>query len=97
MRLTLYERGTLVGSEHNGVKGIDRSVAPGRALATRYFIILVELPEAVDDIEALVAVPGIDIISVATRDLSLNMGHPDDPGHPEVAAARDVGRRAVRA
>jgi 4-hydroxy-2-oxoheptanedioate aldolase len=61
-------------------------------------IILVELPEAVDDIEALVAVPGIDIISVAMRDLSLNMGHPDDLAHPEVVAAvRRVEQAALGA
>ncbi len=49
--------------------------------------VLVELPGAVADIDAIAAVPGIDLIFVAVFDLAMNLGHPGDPGHPEVVAA----------
>ena len=43
--------------------------------------------EAVDNIEAIAAVPGVDLIFAAAYDLSVNLGHPGDAGHPEVTSA----------
>ncbi len=68
-----------------------RGVSPTEYLTTAndetFVAILIELPEAVDDIEAIAAVPGVDLIFAAAYDLSVNLGHPGDTGHPEVASA----------
>jgi 4-hydroxy-2-oxoheptanedioate aldolase len=68
-----------------------RGLSPVEYLTTAndetFVAILVELPEAVDNIEAIAAAPGIDLIFAAAYDLSVNLGHPGNPGHPDVAAA----------
>lgn len=47
----------------------------------------VETPEAVDNIEALAAVEGLDGLFIGPMDLSCAMGHFASPGDPEVQAA----------
>ncbi|HET7076699.1 MAG TPA: aldolase/citrate lyase family protein, partial [Chloroflexia bacterium] len=49
----------------------------------------IETMEAVDNIEALVRVQGIDGFIVGPRDLSMAMGFYDGPRHPEVRAVID--------
>ena len=49
----------------------------------------IETMEAVDNIEALVRVQGIDGFIVGPRDLSMAMGFYDGPAHPEVRAVID--------
>jgi len=38
----------------------------------------------IDCFEEMVAQPGVDAVVIGPRDLSLNMGFPDGPNHPEV-------------
>ncbi|MCU0647201.1 MAG: aldolase/citrate lyase family protein [Gemmatimonadaceae bacterium] len=52
---------------------------------------------AVDAIDILVTVPGIDGFIIGPVDLSLSMGHVDEPHHPDVAAAIARVVTAVRA
>src|SRR3546814_20071990 len=49
----------------------------------------VENSAMVDDIEALAAAPGVDILFLGTADLSQSLGVPGDQGHPAVKAAVD--------
>lgn len=79
----------------------ERGIGLGRA--TRYFIqfkdyvehanqdvmviLMLETKEAVANIEEIVAVPGIDLISMGPFDLSASMGLVGQPGHPEVQKA----------
>jgi 4-hydroxy-2-oxoheptanedioate aldolase len=49
----------------------------------------IETVEALERVEELAAVPGIDGFIVGPRDLALAMGFPDGPGHPEIEAAID--------
>lgn len=44
---------------------------------------------AVPHIQAITATPRLDAVWVGPSDLSLSLGHPGQPGHPEVAAAID--------
>ena len=37
-----------------------------------------------DRFEEMISQPGVDAVVIGPRDLSLNMGFPDGPGHPEV-------------
>jgi 2-dehydro-3-deoxyglucarate aldolase/4-hydroxy-2-oxoheptanedioate aldolase len=50
-------------------------------------IVAVETPEAISRLERILEVPGVDGIFIGPMDLSTSMGHPFDPGHPEVQAA----------
>ncbi|MDL2717006.1 MAG: aldolase/citrate lyase family protein [Acidobacteriota bacterium] len=49
----------------------------------------IETKEALESVEQLAAVPGIDGFIVGPRDLALALGFSDGPGHPEVEAAID--------
>jgi 4-hydroxy-2-oxoheptanedioate aldolase len=56
----------------------------------------VETCEALDQIEAIAAIDGIDGIFIGPADLSASMGHPGKPRHPEVDAAIDDSIRRIR-
>ena len=47
-------------------------------------IVHVETPEAVDNLAETVQVAGVDVFYIGPTDLSYSLGHPGDPGHPEV-------------
>jgi 2-keto-3-deoxy-L-rhamnonate aldolase RhmA len=47
----------------------------------------IETREALEDLDAVLAVPGIDALLIGPNDLSAALGHIDDLAHPEVEAA----------
>ena len=61
------------------------------ARANRETLVLpqIETKEALERIEELASVPGVDGFIVGPRDLALAMGFPDGPGHPEIESAID--------
>jgi 4-hydroxy-2-oxoheptanedioate aldolase len=61
------------------------------ARANRETLVLpqIETREALDEVEDLAAVPGIDGFIVGPRDLALALGFPDGPSHPEIESAID--------
>lgn len=87
-----------------GVAGSTRATAYGR---TRdYFtrihdeqclIVQVETREAIDRIEEIAAVDGVDGIFVGPGDLSADMGLLGQPAHPDVRAAVLAAIRRIRA
>jgi 2-keto-3-deoxy-L-rhamnonate aldolase RhmA len=50
-------------------------------------VMQIETPEAVETIDGIAAVDGVDVLFVGPTDLSYNMGFPDDFDHPRVAGA----------
>ena len=55
-----------------------------------------ETRTALDNIEAICAVDGIDGVFIGPADLSASLGHRGNPGHPEVQAAiEDAMRRII--
>ena len=56
----------------------------------------IESPEAVENVEAIAAVEGVDMLFVGPFDLSGQMGHLGEPDHPEVRQAIDRAERAAR-
>lgn len=61
-------------------------------------IVQAETRTALDHIEAIAAVEGVDGIFIGPADLSASMGHRGSPGHPEMLALiEDATRRIVRA
>jgi 4-hydroxy-2-oxoheptanedioate aldolase len=61
-------------------------------------LVQVETREALDNIDAIAAVDGVDGVFIGPADLSASMGHPGNPGHPDVLAAiEDAIVRIARA
>ncbi|HEY8532354.1 MAG TPA: HpcH/HpaI aldolase/citrate lyase family protein [Micromonospora sp.] len=62
-------------------------------------ILQIESARAVENVESIARVSGVDALFVGTADLAASLGHLGNPGHPEVkaavnrvvAVARDVG------
>jgi 4-hydroxy-2-oxoheptanedioate aldolase len=52
-------------------------------------IVMIETPQAVENAEAIAAVPGIDCLLVGSSDLSMEMGIPGDRGHQKIQDAVD--------
>lgn len=77
-----------------GVAGITRASRFGavkdytaRADAEICLLVQVETAEALDNIEAIAAVDGVDGIFIGPADLSASMGHPGAADHPDVRDA----------
>jgi 2-dehydro-3-deoxyglucarate aldolase/4-hydroxy-2-oxoheptanedioate aldolase len=60
-------------------------------------IVQIETPSALDQLEAIAAVPGIDSIFVGPADLSASMGHLGDIGHPDAQTKLADAARRCRA
>ena len=52
--------------------------------------VMIETPKAVENAEAIAAVPGIDCLLIGSSDLSMEMGIPGQNGHDKVRAAADT-------
>lgn len=74
--------GTTRASRYGAVK--DYAVRAGQEIC---LLLQVETAEALGRIEEIAAVEGVDGIFVGPADLAASMGHPGNPGHPEVRAA----------
>lgn len=60
-------------------------------------IVLIEHIDAIDNIEDIVSVPGIDVAIIAPMDLAVSMNHPGDRDHPEVVSAIERAEKAILA
>ncbi|SEQ92612.1 2,4-dihydroxyhept-2-enedioate aldolase [Faunimonas pinastri] len=60
-------------------------------------LVQVESLQAVDQIEAIAAVEGVDGIFIGPADLAASMGHNGNLGHPDVRAAVGEAIRRIRA
>jgi 4-hydroxy-2-oxoheptanedioate aldolase len=87
-----------------GVAGITRASRYGavdsytaRANDEICLLVQVETAEALTNIEAIAAVPGVDGIFVGPADLAASMGFPGDTSAPEVKAAILDAIRRIRA
>ncbi|MGR3434950.1 MAG: HpcH/HpaI aldolase family protein [Shimia sp.] len=57
----------------------------------------IETARALANLEAIAAVPGIDVLFVGPLDLAADMGHPGAPDHPDVARAIADARARIAA
>jgi 4-hydroxy-2-oxoheptanedioate aldolase len=61
-------------------------------------LVQVETRQALSEVDAIAAVEGVDGVFIGPSDLSADMGHLGNPGHPEVTAAIGLAiERIVRA
>jgi 4-hydroxy-2-oxoheptanedioate aldolase len=49
--------------------------------------IMIEKRQAVEDLENILSVPGIDMVQFGASDYSMSIGHPKNTTHPDVKAA----------
>lgn len=54
-------------------------------------IVMAETRMAIENIDEIVAVPGVDAVFFGPNDLSFSLGHPGQMQHPEVVAAIEHG------
>jgi hypothetical protein len=65
--------------------------------AATLLILMLETPEAIDNVEAIAAVPGFDVLLVGTNDLCMEMGIPGQLDHRRVGEAFERIVAACRA
>jgi 2-keto-3-deoxy-L-rhamnonate aldolase RhmA len=68
--------------------GLDKDYYTRGASVVVLFVL--ETKEAVENIDAILAVEGVDGVIMGPADLSIDLGVPLEMGHPKVAAATDV-------
>ncbi|HUS96967.1 MAG TPA: aldolase/citrate lyase family protein [Hyphomicrobiaceae bacterium] len=53
-------------------------------------VIMLETPQAIENADAIAAIPGVDALLIGTNDLCMEMGRPGAVDHPDVLAAYQV-------
>lgn len=87
-----------------GIAGSPRAAGYGqggkeyyeRANKELLMYIALETPESIENLDAIMAVDGVDGIFIGPFDLSTSMGHMGNPGHPEVQEViRGIERKVI--
>jgi len=60
-------------------------------------VLMIESALGIDNVDAIAAVPGVDILMIGANDLAADMGHVGDVAHPAVLAAFARVARAAQA
>ena len=87
-----------------GFAGITRASRYGtipnyakRAREEICLMVQIETQEALEQLEAIAKVPGVDAVFIGPADLAASMGYPGEPSHPEVKKACIEGMKRIRA
>ena len=87
-----------------GVSALTRATRFGRvegyarrAADELCLLVQIETRQALDDLEAIAAVDGVDGVFIGPADLAASLGHVGDQGHPDVKAAVEDAVRRIRA
>jgi 2-dehydro-3-deoxyglucarate aldolase/4-hydroxy-2-oxoheptanedioate aldolase len=87
----------IAGSHRAGGYGRHAGEYWKRANDEILVVIQIETASAVADIDAIVRVPGVDVVFVGPADLSTSLGHMGNAAHPEVVAAMEKVETAAKA
>ncbi len=92
-RITHYPpagaRGAAFGIAHDDYRGVDLPRSIAEADARTLIIAKIETVRGVENIEAIMATPGIDIAFIGHMDLSVSLGTPGQYDTPAFEAAMD--------
>lgn len=79
--------------------GVTQSSAEYFDQANRETMVAVMIEEiaAIENLEEMAKVPELDLCVIGTTDLSMTMGYPGQPGHPEVQAQVELALHKIRA
>lgn len=83
----LGKRGCSVAKGHNEYQNADIHEFTEHSNRETLIIIQIERREAVDTIDKLISVPGVDVALIGPNDLALSLGVPMDLQHAELKAA----------
>jgi 4-hydroxy-2-oxoheptanedioate aldolase len=82
-------KGLLGVGMRRDVGSIREPGSPGyvQALDDVVIVMMVEKRQCVEDLDAILSVPGIDMVQFGPVDYAMSLGRPGDVGHPDVRAA----------
>ncbi|TFH46360.1 MAG: aldolase [Lysobacterales bacterium] len=89
-------RGAAFGVAHDDYRIGDIAATIGQANEQALVTVKIETGEAVDNIDAITGVPGLDAVVIGHTDLSLDLGIPLQLDHPKFTAALDAVVAACR-
>ncbi len=91
---------------HRGIFSRGRPAEYGLSGTTQDYVVqanvntlvclMLEEVEAIDNLEELLTVKGIDVLFIGSGDLSQSMGYPGQQTHPEVQALMEKGVKLIR-
>jgi 2-keto-3-deoxy-L-rhamnonate aldolase RhmA len=90
-------RGAFGGWAHFAYRGVPATEARKAINDATLLILMIESKAALDNIEGIAAVPGVDVVHIGTNDLSTDLGHPGDLTHPDVLSAIERVVKACKA
>src|SRR3974390_1404228 len=79
---------------HFGYRALSAYEQMAQAEALTFLVGIIETKEAVEQVDAIAAMPGLDALQVGTSDLSVSMGVPGELDHPCV---QEAVRRTIEA
>lgn len=79
--------------------GLTQSGAEYFAQANRETLVAIMIEEltALQNLDEILSVPGLDLCFIGPGDLSMSMGYPGQPGHPDVQAQVNRALQKIRA
>ena len=89
-------RGSALGSARASNYGIDAPAYRKAAADELLIVCQIESPKAVENIDAIAAVEGVDVLFIGPHDLSGTVGQLGDLKHPEVAKLIARAEDAIR-
>jgi 2-keto-3-deoxy-L-rhamnonate aldolase RhmA len=81
------ERSAFGSYPHFGYKAVPAPEARAQLNDNTLLIVMLENKKAIDNADAVAAVPGVDIVHVGSNDLAADLGIPGELTHPQVNAA----------
>ncbi len=78
-------------------QGVPIGEATQRINETTLLVVMLETPKAIENVEDIAAVEGIDILLIGTNDLCMEMGIPGQVGDPRIAEIYERVIAACRA
>ena len=76
-------------ARRNTPMGSGGSPAYVQAIRDTVVAVMIEKKGAVDELEEILSIPGLDMVQWGGTDYSMNTGHIGERNHPQVVAARD--------
>jgi 2-dehydro-3-deoxyglucarate aldolase/4-hydroxy-2-oxoheptanedioate aldolase len=82
-------RGAAFGIAHDDYKGVDIAAAAQRANAETLVIVQTETAKAVENVDEILSVDGVDVAWVGQCDMTISLGIPGQYDHPTFLKALD--------